>query len=188
MHLTEKVGAEGVASANGVDDVDLAARDIPAVFTLKDAHAVGSASDQNQCGLGPLDSNIIDLTLALIEPLDVFVARLDDVTESIDALNAGALFFGLKPESRTNVDVVRDRDALGCLSPLFDDEVAWLHGHGEAAKLNAVDAHLGQLSIRWQLVGSPTPVGCAFDIERVGRHTGLVERNDGEGRVVVGDD
>lgn len=168
MQLAEKVGAEGVAGSDGVDHVDLAARHVDALFATEHAGAVCPSSDEHEGVLGPVFGHFIHVSSALVEPLDVFVAGLDDVAEFVDALNTNALVLGVEPESCANVDVVRDGDALGLLGPGFDHEVAGLHGHGEAAKLNALDTHVGELGVGWQFVWGPAPVGGAVDIERVG--------------------
>ena len=147
MKLAEQVGAEGVAGANGVDHVDLAARHVIAFGASEDAGAVSSASDEHKGVLSPLFGDIIYVSLALIEPLDVFVAGLDDVAEGIDAFDTDALVIRVEAESGANVDVVRDGDAGCVFGPLLDDQVAWLHGHGEASELNAVDTHVGELRV-----------------------------------------
>ena len=147
MKLSEQVGAEGVSGANGVDHVDLAARHVIALVASEDAGAVGSASDEHQGVLSPFFGDVVYVSLALIEPLDIFVAGFDDVAEGVDAFDTNALVLRVEAQGGANVDVVRDGDAGGVFGPLLDDQVAWLHGHGEASELNAVDAHVGELCV-----------------------------------------
>jgi len=72
-----------------------------------------------------------------VEPFEVFVGGFDDVTEGVDSSYSFEFFFLVEAEGWSHVDVVGDGLVMAlCFGPFFDDQVAWFHGHGEAAELD----------------------------------------------------
>lgn len=107
MELAEEVGAEGVAGSYGVNDVDLSGGDVHSFFVSEDGYAVGSSGDEDDLVVfGPLLGDFVNVSLVLVEPLDVFVTRFDDVGELVGSFDSFSFFLGVEAEGGADVDVV----------------------------------------------------------------------------------
>jgi len=111
------------------------------------------------------------------------------VAHGIYALYAGALFGGLEAKRRPHVDVVADGDGVlfeVLLGPRLDDQVARLHGHCEATKLDCGCVHVFEVNVCWKLVPSPTPVGGAVHVEGIRRDSVRINGNNHKCAQLIG--